>query len=153
MGIVDDDLNTPKALAAMFDLSREMNRQRDAGHSITAAQECLRHIGSLLGLTFNEREAVLDVDADSYNTLISGIRDQVSETDQTELIGLINDENTANVKTVSPENIDLLINLRSECRNYKQYALADEIRSWLDSQGVSVEDSAAGSVWSYRPIS
>ena len=150
---MDDDLNTPKALAAMFDLSREMNRQRDAGHSITAAQECLRHIGSLLGLTFNEREAVLDVDADSYNTLISGIRDQVSETDQTELIGLINDENTANVKTVSPENIDLLINLRSECRNYKQYALADEIRSWLDSQGVSVEDSAAGSVWSYRPIS
>ena len=150
---MDDDLNTPKALAAMFDLSREMNRQRDAGHSITAAQECLRHIGSLLGLTFNEREAVLDVDADSYNALISGIRDQVSETDQTELIGLINDENTANVKTVSPENIDLLINLRSECRNYKQYALADEIRSWLDSQGVSVEDSAAGSVWSYRPIS
>ena len=130
-----------------------MSWKLHAGHSITAAQECLRHIGSLLGLTFNEREAVLDVDADSYNTLISGIRDQVSETGQTELIGLINDENTANVKTVSPENIDLLINLRSECRNYKQYALADEIRSWLDSQGVSVEDAAAGSGWSYRPVS
>ena len=45
---LDDDLNTPKALAAMFDLSREMNRQRDDGNSITKAQECLRQLGSLL---------------------------------------------------------------------------------------------------------
>ena len=150
---MDDDLNTPKALAAMFDLSREMNRQRDEGHSITAAQDCLRHLGSILGLTFQEREAALNVDADSYNALISGIRDRVSETEHTELLGLIDDGNTANVETVSSENIDLLINLRSECRNYKQYALADEIRGWFDTQGISVEDSAAGSVWSYRPVS
>ena len=150
---MDDDLNTPKALAAMFDLSREMNRQRDEGHSITAAQDCLRHLGSILGLTFQEREAALNVDADSYNALIAGIRDRVSETEHAELLGLIDDGNTANVETVSPENIDLLINLRSECRNYKQYALADEIRGWFDTQGISVEDSAAGSVWSYRPVS
>ena len=150
---MDDDLNTPRALAAMFDLSREMNRQRDEGHSITDAQECLRHLGSLLGLTFEEREAPLNVDVGSYNALVSGIRDQVTGTDQKELVDLISSADAAGVETVSAENIDLLISLRAECRNYKQYALADEIRGWLDSQGVSVEDSAAGSVWSYRPVS
>ena len=150
---MDDDLNTPKALAAMFDLSREMNRQRDEGHSITEAQECLRHLGSLLGLTFEEREAPLNVDATSYNALVSGIRDQVSGTDHTELVELISTADAAGVETVSAEDIDLLISLRAECRNYKQYGLADEIRGWLDSQGVSVEDAAGGSVWSYRPVS
>ena len=150
---MDDDLNTPKALAAMFDLSREMNRQRDEGHSITEAQECLRHLGSLLGLTFEERETPLNVDATSYNALVSGIRDQVSGTDHTELVELISTADAAGVETVSAEDIDLLISLRAECRNYKQYGLADEIRGWLDSQGVSVEDAAGGSVWSYRPVS
>ncbi|SVD92921.1 uncharacterized protein METZ01_LOCUS445775, partial [marine metagenome] len=32
-------------------------------------------------------------------------------------------------------------------------ALADQIRDWLDSQGISVEDSAAGSIWLYSPNS
>ena len=36
---------------------------------------------------------------------------------------------------------------------YKQFGLADEIRGWLESQGVTVEDSAAGSIWEYRPTS
>ena len=150
---MDDDLNTPKALAAMFDLSREMNRQRDEGHSITEAQECLRHLGSLLGLTFEEREAPLNVDAASYNALLSGVREQVSGTDHTELVDLISSADDSDVETVSAEDIDLLLSLRAECRNYKLYALADEIRGWLDSQGISVEDSAGGSIWSYRPVS
>ena len=153
MSGMDDDLNTPKALAAMFDLSREMNRQRDDGNSITKAQECLRQLGSLLGLTFKERETHLKVDAESYNALVSKIRDQVSGTDHAGLVELISNVYTESIKTVFAENIDQLISIRAECRNYKQYVLADEIRAWLDSQGVSVEDSASGSIWSYRPVS
>ena len=153
MSGMDDDLNTPKALAAMFDLSREMNRQRDEGHSISVAQDCLRDLGSLLGLTFEERKAALAVDAESYNALITGIQEQVAETEHKELISLLSKAGATSVETVESENIDLLITLRAEFRNYKQYALADEIRGWLDSQGVSVEDSAAGSIWSYRPTS
>ena len=53
---MDDDLNTPRALASLFDLAREINRSSDAGHSVTAAQECLRNLGSILGLTFAEPE-------------------------------------------------------------------------------------------------
>ena len=54
---MDDDLNTPRALASLFDLAREINRSSDAGHAVTDAQECLRHLGGILGLTFAEPEA------------------------------------------------------------------------------------------------
>jgi len=54
---MDDDLNTPRALAALFDLARDINRARDAGTLIVPAQDCLRHLGGVLGLTFAEPQA------------------------------------------------------------------------------------------------
>jgi len=148
---MDDDLNTPRALAAMFDLSREINRQRDEGNSIAAAQDCLRHLGSILGLTFQEREAALSVDAGLYNALVKDTHAKLVATGQSELVELFSNPADAGVDVVSGSDIDQLVNVRAECRKYKQYGLADEIRNWLEAQGVSVEDSAAGSVWSYRP--
>ena len=148
---MDDDLNTPKALAAMFDLSHEMNRQRDAGNSIVAAQDCLRHLGSLLGLTFQDRAASLNVDAGLYNVMVKDLQSKLLATERTELSELLSEPDVIYVDTVSGLDIDRLVSVRTECRTYKQYALADEIRDWLESQGVSLEDSAAGSIWSYRP--
>ncbi len=148
---MDDDLNTPKALAAMFDLSHEINRQRDAGNSISAAQDCLRHLGSLLGLTFQERYASLNLDAGLYNAMVKDIHSKLLATGQAELSELFGETPATSIDTVSGPDIDRLVHIRTECRTYKQYALADEIRNWLESQGVSVEDSAAGSIWSYRP--
>ena len=51
---MDDDLNTPRALASLFDLAREINRARDAGHGIEQAQTCLTNLGGILGLTFKD---------------------------------------------------------------------------------------------------
>ena len=50
---MDSDFNTPQALAALFDLAREINRARDAGRSVTQAQATLRTLGGVLGLTFS----------------------------------------------------------------------------------------------------
>ena len=52
---MDDDLNTPRALAALFDLAREINRRSDASQSVADAQDSLRHLGGILGLTFEQR--------------------------------------------------------------------------------------------------
>ena len=51
---MDDDLNTPRALAALFDLAREINRGADAGHHVADAQSSLHHLGGILGLTFEQ---------------------------------------------------------------------------------------------------
>lgn len=49
---MDDDFNTPKAIAALFDIAREINRLRDAGEIDSAAQLAvqLRQLGSILGI-------------------------------------------------------------------------------------------------------
>ncbi len=52
---MDDDLNTPRALASMFDLARDINRNSDDGHRVALAQETLRDLGGILGLTFAAR--------------------------------------------------------------------------------------------------
>ena len=57
MAAMDDDLNTPQAIAALFDLAREINRARDAGQPVAAAQDALRQLGGILGLTFESRPA------------------------------------------------------------------------------------------------
>ena len=54
---MDDDLNTPRALAALFDLVREINRGRERGENIAKAQDILRELAGVLGLTLEEPQA------------------------------------------------------------------------------------------------
>ena len=48
---MDDDFNTPQALASLFDLTREINRLSSEGYDISAGQDLLKELSSLLGLT------------------------------------------------------------------------------------------------------
>lgn len=57
---MDDDLNTPQALAAIFDLAREIHRSRDGGGKVTEAQSVLRDLTGVLGLTLKARRATGD---------------------------------------------------------------------------------------------
>ena len=51
---MDSDLNTPQALAALFDMARDINRAKESGQGVGQAQETLRKLGDVLGLTFKE---------------------------------------------------------------------------------------------------
>ena len=46
---MDDDLNTPQALAAIFDLCRKMNRTRSDGNDVSAAADLVRELTGALG--------------------------------------------------------------------------------------------------------
>ena len=52
---MDDDLNTPRALAALFDLARDINRGRE-DWAVGEAQEVLRELAGVLGLRLEEPE-------------------------------------------------------------------------------------------------
>ena len=54
---LDDDLNTAPAVAALFDLAREINRSRAEGADVREAQVCLRDLAGILGLTLSEPES------------------------------------------------------------------------------------------------
>ena len=51
---MDDDLNTPRAIAVMFDLSHAINRSHGSGEDVSQAQHLLMEFASVLGLTFDE---------------------------------------------------------------------------------------------------
>src|SRR5690606_33901227 len=53
---MNDDFNTPEALAVLFDLAREINR---GGVSTSAQIDLLKELGSTLGLLQQDPEAFL----------------------------------------------------------------------------------------------
>jgi cysteinyl-tRNA synthetase len=65
---MDDDFNTPQALATLFDLARDINRAEEAGMKAGKARELLRELGGVLGLTFKEAGAALDPELEARVT-------------------------------------------------------------------------------------
>ena len=89
---MDDDLNTPQAVAALFDLARDINRGRDAGQSIDAGQTALRELGSVLGLTFEDRpSAEADLAAAPFIDMLVSIRTDLRAARQFALADQIRD--------------------------------------------------------------
>jgi cysteinyl-tRNA synthetase len=65
---MDDDLNSPKAVAAIFDLVRETFRGRDAGIDVSGAVEAIRDLTGVLGLTLeapSDRSGLSDADIEA----------------------------------------------------------------------------------------
>jgi len=104
---MDDDLNTAKALAALFDLAREINTARDQERPIVDAQATLLELADVLGLSLVESEAIMGA---------------------------------------SPF-IELLISVRNELRDAKQFGPSDKIRDGLHALGIVLEDTPDGTVW------
>lgn len=62
LAAMDDDLNTPQAMASLYDLSRAINQARDegrGGESFREVQRTLRELADILGLRLEEQ---LEVD-------------------------------------------------------------------------------------------
>ena len=91
---MDDDLNTPRALASLFDLAREINRAIDAGHDIKRAQDCLRHLGGILGLTFKDPvgDGQDQLPAKPFIDMLLATREKLREAKQYALADQIRDE-------------------------------------------------------------
>ena len=84
---MDDDLNTPRALAVLFDLAREINRAQDDGRGAGEAQDCIRHLGGILGLTFEGQGAGSEdqLAAKPFIDLLLDTRTQLRQAKQYEL--------------------------------------------------------------------
>ena len=74
---MDDDLNTPQALATLFDLAREINRHREAGDSVTSAQAALRELATVLGLSMMEPAGEERNDAHPFIDLLVQTRERL----------------------------------------------------------------------------
>ena len=72
---MNDDFNTPEALAVLFDLAREINRLRTTNQLATASQygALLKHFGWILGILQNDPEKFLKagIDENKIEALIT----------------------------------------------------------------------------------
>jgi cysteinyl-tRNA synthetase len=109
---MNDDFDTPGAIAALFDLARGINRSKAEGTSrrtIERARQRLIGLADVLGLPLEEESQEHAGDAAPF--------------------------------------IELLLAVREELRDAKQWALSDKIRDGLAERGVDVEDGPAGPTW------
>jgi len=133
---LDDDLNTPVALAHIGELAKSANelcdlvqkRKKDAalveasGTLFVRAREALRSSTEALGL--------LQTPVGEYRKRTRARR--------------------LSARRLSTESIEKKLAERSDARREKDFARADQIRSELSSLGVEIADSPQGSTWTVR---
>ncbi len=124
---MDDDFNTAQAVSALFDLAREINRAKQEGTAAVEAQEMLRELAEVLGLTLKERE--IQIDPATYIRLATKYELQVEDNQPASYY------------------IEHLIAKRSDFRKEKNWAGADGIRDSLAEAGTVIEDTPQGTVW------
>jgi cysteinyl-tRNA synthetase len=113
---MDDDFNTPQALAALFDLTKEANTLLNSGEPVSR--------GMLEAIDGLYRELGGDV--------LGIIPDQLPE------------EAGAGLEDAL---VQILIDLRQEFRQAKDWGKADAIRDRLAEVGIALEDGPEGTRW------
>jgi cysteinyl-tRNA synthetase len=111
---MDDDFNTPEALAVMQGVTRNLNLAKSAGIVSAASNGAatLRALGAILG--------VLQQDPDTYL------------------------KRSAGNKSLSDGDVEALLASRREARSVKNFAESDRIRDVLSAAGILLEDKPGG---------
>jgi len=115
---LDDDFNAPGGIAALHDLTREVNTLLNSGQPVgqavlEAIDATYRELGGdVLGIIPDEAAAGSAASAERETGLIR-----------------------------------LLVDMRAEARAARDFATADRIRDQLAALGVALEDRADGTVW------
>lgn len=118
---MDDDFNTPEAMAVLFDLANEVNKTKSAD-----VVSLLKNLAGVLGLLSRDSDDFLQGKSNAINTNADGAK------------------LTDNATTL---NVDDLITKRLEAKKAKNFAEADRIRKELAEAGIILEDTPQGTTW------
>ena len=119
---MDEDMNTPQALATIFDQIRETNK--------------------FISTNESEFSTIYYEIKKSYDSLKQKIENVFGIAIEVE--NAVKEEDGENME-LTKKLIELLIKLRSEARSEKNFKLSDEIRDKLKVLGVEIKDNRDGS--------
>ncbi len=135
---MDDDFNTPVALAVLFDLARELNTSKNKESAKSLAE-------TFPDLKFSEKPEYPQNDP----VLLAFTLKRLGS-----FLGLLQDDpdsflkGGAAVDGLSEAEIEQLIGARRAAKASKDWSQADQIRDQLKAQGIVLEDVAGGNtIW------
>lgn len=140
---MDDDLNTPQAVAALFTLAVEINRvangvMKGSGQGragLWVASDTLRELAQVLGLSL-QRPGVTAELVPALQAVLADVRMRAAE--------LFPEP----ASTGDPEHlIRTLLDGRERARARRAYDVADRVRARLGEIGILVEDLPTGPRW------
>jgi cysteinyl-tRNA synthetase len=126
---MNDDFNTPEAIAVLFDLATEVNRARDPEHA-----RLLKSLAGILGLLQRDPIAF-------FQGEVTGRLSVTEEPDKAEATGAV---------SLSREWIQKKIDAREAARKRKDFAESDRIRNELLNLGIVLEDGPHVTTWRFR---
>ena len=118
---MDDDFNTPKALAGLFELANHLNRAKAQGDEQEASRLAgvLKALGGVLGMLQQTPEAFIQGKTGAGDAEFDALA----------------------------QRVEALIEQRNQARIGKNWAEADRIRDELQAQGIVLEDSGGKTTW------
>jgi cysteinyl-tRNA synthetase len=134
-GALEDDMNTAQALAAVFDMVREVNTAADAGQ-----------------LSQQDVPALLSALAD-FDSIFDVLRDDDSEKSRAAFLwakeaGKLSAEQAEEIAhQLSDSQVEELVAERTRAKRAKDFARSDAIRKTLADGGIVVEDTKDGVRW------
>ena len=125
--VMNDDFNTPEAVAVLFELANEANRSNSRDAAIQ-----LKSLAAILGLLQCDPMAFLQ------GGPITAKLEVTEESDK--LVA-------AATAGPSPDEIQRLIDLRNSARKTKNFTESDRIRKELLDAGIVLEDGPKDTIW------
>ena len=124
-GEMDDDFNTSRALAVVFEELRAVNRLLDRGQGpgLDARRNALRAMSQVLGLMQEAPERFLE---------------------ERRRAGLVR-------RALAEDEITQLIDERNRARKARDWQQADDIRDALKEKGIMLKDGPSGTTWELAP--
>jgi cysteinyl-tRNA synthetase len=132
---MDADFNTPDALAVIFDLARELNTLR----TLQAVRDEPDTPPAPAPGGPNSRPAPTQADVDRHRRTLVHLLDVLG----LDIVAASASASARRSDSIEPF-VDLLLEVRRDLRELKQWALADQIRNRLNALGVTVEDKPGG---------
>lgn len=82
---MDDDLNTPRALATLFELAKDINKLNEENCSVEQAQVVLMELANVLGITLKTQTQKPETESSKYIQLLVDIRSDLRDVGQYDL--------------------------------------------------------------------
>ena len=118
---MDDDFNTAGAIGAIFDFVSHANK----------------FIAENQGRFTDNARALM---REAYETLLK----------LTDVLGIYQEERRSGDEELISKLIDLIVEIRHEARQRKDWATADKIRDRLAQLGIKLQDTREGTIWRFE---